>query len=72
MTNLVVDQDNLTQVVRDWLNAQGVPTNEKIELVFLEGEMIVRPQSARHAELDRWFEEAARKYESVFRRLADS
>jgi len=72
MTNLVVEQDNLTQVMHEWLSAQGVPANEKIEIVFLEGELLVRPRSSRHAELDAWFDEAARKYDSVFRRLAES
>ncbi len=72
MTNLVIESDNLAKVMQEWLNAQGVQTTEKIEIVFLEGEMLVRPQSAHHAELDEWFDEAAHKYGSVFRRLADS
>ncbi len=72
MTNLVIERDNLAKVLQDWLVAQGIQTNEKIEIVFLEGEMLVRPQSAHHVELDEWFAQTARKYDSVLRRLADS
>ena len=72
MTNLVVEQDNLAKIMREWLTAQGVPTDGRVEIIFLDGEALVRPQSARHAELDKWLDEATRKYDSVLRRLADS
>ena len=72
MANIVVERDNLAKIMQEWLTAQGVQSGEKLEIVFLEGEAIVRPQSVRHAELDKWLDEATRKYDNVLRRLADS
>ncbi len=72
MTNLVIESDNLATVMQEWLKAQGIQTGEKLEVVFLPGEAIVRPQSAERTELDQWLTETARKYDSVLRRLADS
>ncbi len=71
MTNLVVEQDNLAKIMREWLAAQGVPTDERIEIIFLDGEALIRPQPARHADLDKWLDEAMLKYDSVLRRLAE-
>ncbi len=72
MTNIVIERDNLTEIMQEWLTAQGVQSGEKLEIVFLEGEAIVRPQSTRHADLEKWLDEVTRKYDNVLRRLADS
>jgi hypothetical protein len=37
-----------------------------------EDSMVIRPQSAEHAELDEWLDQVTRQYDSVFRRLAVS
>ncbi len=72
MTNLIIERDSLTKIMQEWLSAQGIQPGEKVEVVFLPGEAIVRPQSARHAELDEWLKTAAQKYDRVLRRLANS
>ena len=58
--------------MQERLTAQGVQSGEKLEIVFLEGEAIVRPQSVRHAELAIWLDEATRKYDNVLCHLVDS
>ncbi len=72
MANLVVERDNVLNVVQEWLAATGVQKNEKVEVTFLHGEVIIRPQSEKRAELDAWLDEATRKYDSVLKRLAVS
>ncbi len=72
MANLVVERDTLIKLMEDWLAALGVREGDKLEVTFRESEVIVRAQSEDQAELDRWLDEATRKYDSVLRRLAAS
>ena len=72
MTNLVVERSSLSQVMDEWLKALGIREGDKLEIVFSPQQVIVRPESAEHAELDVWLEQATQKYDSVLRRLADS
>ena len=72
MTNLVTERDGLFKMMEEWLEALGVRAEDKVEVVFLPQEVIIRPQSAQHAELDAWLAETSKKYDSVLRRLADS
>lgn len=72
MTNLVIERDNLTKIMQEWLAALGIQAGERVEVIFLPGEAIVRPQSVQNAELEAWLDEVTRRYDSVLRRLADS
>ncbi len=72
MTNMVIERDSLIKMMEDWLNALGVHEGDRLEVIFLPNEVIVRPQSERQVELDAWLDEATRKYDSVLRRLATS
>ncbi len=72
MTNLVVERAHLSQMMEEWLKALGVGESDRLEVVFLSQEVIIRPQSPRNAELDEWLEQAGKKYDKLLRRLADS
>jgi hypothetical protein len=70
MANLVVDRNSLPQVIEEWLKAIGVKEGDKLQMVFLPEEVIIRPESAENTELDAWFDETAQKFDSALRRLA--
>ena len=72
MANLIVERDNLVNVMQEWLVAIGVQKEEKLEVTFLQGEVLIRPQSEQRAELDAWLDETTRKYDSLLKRLAVS
>jgi hypothetical protein len=71
-TSMVIDQEKFPQVVREWLSASGIARNTPIELHFLDDEIIIRPQSAERQELRDWLESAARRYDTLLKRLATS
>jgi hypothetical protein len=71
-TSMVIDQEKFPQVVREWLSASGVARNTPIELHFVEGEMIIGPQSAERRELREWLGGAARRYDTLLQRLAEA
>ncbi len=72
MTNLVVERAQLNRMMEEWLKALGVGESDRLEVVFLSQEVIIRPQSPRNAELDEWLAAAGKKYDRVLHRLADS
>ena len=72
MSNLVVERETLIQMMQDWLNQLRVAPNDRIEVMVSDDAMVIRPQSAEHAELDEWLDQVTREYDSVFRRLAVS
>ena len=72
MTNLVVERENLNRMMEEWLGTLGVREGDKVEVTFQADKVIIRPQSAKIAELDAWLDEATRKYDSVLKRLAVS
>ncbi len=71
-TSMVIDQEKFPQVVREWLSASGVARNTLIELHFLDDEVIIRPQSAERRELREWLDSAARRYDTLLKRLAEA
>lgn len=52
MTNLVVERAQLSKMMEEWLKALGIGESDRLEVVFLSQEVIIRPQSSRNAELD--------------------
>ncbi|OQY98176.1 MAG: hypothetical protein B6D41_02660 [Chloroflexi bacterium UTCFX4] len=72
MSNLVIERDTLIQMMEDWLNQLRVAPTDRLQVMVSEDSMVIRPQSAEHAELDEWLDQVTRQYDSVFRRLAVS
>ena len=72
MSNLVIERETLIQMMEDWLNQLRVAPNDRLEVIVSDSAMVIRPQSAEHAELDEWLDRVTREYDSVFRRLAVS
>lgn len=72
MTNLTVERDNLLKMMQEWLTALGLKEGERLEVIFLPKEVIIRPQTPESIELDAWLDQATRKYDAVLRRLATS
>ncbi len=71
MTRLVVKRDDLGRTLEEWLTALDIQPNDKLEIVFGESEMIIRPESARDAEMRARLKANMKKYESALRWLAD-
>lgn len=72
MSNLVIERETLIQMVEDWLNQLRVAPTDHLQVMVSEETMVIRPQSAKDAELDEWLDQVTRQYDSVFRRLAVS
>jgi hypothetical protein len=65
--SLVIERDNLPAVVQGWLDAVGLGKEELVELVFTEGELVLRrPLSP---ELRQWAEGIVDAYDREFRNL---
>ncbi len=65
-----VEREELAQTLEDWLVASDIPPAMPLELFFLPGEVIVRPQPPEQQELLEWFEGFRQRYDDVLRRLA--
>jgi len=65
-----VEREELAQALEDWLIASDVPPMMPLELFFLPGEVIIRPQPPEQQELTEWFDGFRQRYDDVLRRLA--
>ena len=72
MSNIIVERETLIQMMEEWLNQLRVAPHDQLQVLVSDQSMTIRPQSANEAELDEWLDQATRKYDSVFRRLAVS
>jgi hypothetical protein len=72
VTRVVVAQDELSQVVRDWLTEAGRSPDAPIELYFLSDELLIRPRSSDNKDLENWLEDAMSRYDSLLQRLASA
>ena len=72
MVRLIVECDDLIKTLEEWLTALDLQPGDKLEIVFGEGEMTIRPESVRDAEMRARLLANMKKYESALRRLADS
>lgn len=70
VTRMVVSQENIAQVVREWLQAAGQPSGTRIEMYFLSDQVLIRPQASRDQELEEWLTDAMSRYDSLLCRLA--
>ena len=66
----IIEREELAQTLEDWLVASDIPLTMPLELFFLPGEVIVRPQPPEQQELLEWFEGFRQRYDDVLRRLA--
>ena len=65
--SLVIERENLPAVVQGWLDAVGLGQQELVELVFTEGELVLRrPLSP---ELRDWARAVVDEYDRNFREL---
>ena len=65
-----VEQEDLAPTLKAWLIASDIPLTMPLELFFLPGEVIIRPQPPEQQELIEWFDGFRQRYDDVLRRLA--
>lgn len=65
--SLVIERENLPTVVQGWLDAIGLEQHDTVELVFTEGELVLRrPLSP---ELRDWAKSVVDSYDRAFQEL---
>ncbi len=72
MSSLVIERERLVKLMEEWLVESKIKEGDRLEIIFQSNEVIIRPQSKEHADLEEWLDEATRKYDSVLKRLATS
>ncbi|OQY17925.1 MAG: hypothetical protein DRI77_00230 [Chloroflexi bacterium] len=66
----IIERKELAQTLDDWLVASDIPPTMPLELFFLPGEVVIRPQPSEQQELLEWFKGFRQRYDDVLRRLA--
>lgn len=65
--SFTIERENLPDVVQGWLRAVGLGTEETVELVFTEDEVLIRrPMSPA---LRDWARGVSDKYDRAFRQI---
>ena len=72
VTRMVVSQEDIAQVVQEWLEAVGRPSDTQIEVYFLSDEVLIRPRATEDRDLEEWLEGAMLRYDSLLCRLAQA
>ena len=67
--SLVIERENLPKVVQGWLDAIGLEAHESVELVFTEGELVLRKPLS--PQLRQWAKGIVDTYDREFRELLD-
>lgn len=70
VTRMVVSQENILPVVREWLGAVGRSPDTQVEMYFLPDQVLIRPQASKDQELEEWLTDAMSRYDNLLRRLA--
>lgn len=70
MVSKIVERKDLPQTLEDWLVANNMPLSTPLELFFLPGEVVIRPQPDSQQEILEWFESFRQRYDDVLRQLA--
>ena len=65
--SLVIERENLPKVVQGWLDAIGLDAHDTVELVFTEGELVLRKPLS--PELRRWAKGVVDSYDREFQEL---
>ncbi|NOK58359.1 MAG: hypothetical protein GFH27_549279n165 [Chloroflexi bacterium AL-W] len=65
--SFTLEQDNLPDVVKGWLRAAQLDDTELIELIFTDGEVLLRRPAS--PQLREWSRGVADQYDQAFREL---
>ena len=66
--SFTVERENLPDVVQGWIRAVGLESEEIVEIIFTEGEVLLRrPMSPQ---LRKWAKGVSDTYDKAFRELA--
>lgn len=64
---IVIERENLPKVVQGWLDAIGLDEHDAVELVFTDGEMVLRKPLP--TELREWAKGVVDNYDREFQSL---
>lgn len=64
---IVIERENLPKVVQGWLDAIGLDEHDAVELVFTDGEMVLRKPLP--TELREWARSVVDNYDREFQSL---
>jgi hypothetical protein len=65
--SFTVERENLPEVVQGWLRAANLGEDDLIELIFTEGEVLLRRPTS--PELREWARGVGDRYDKIFREL---
>jgi bifunctional DNA-binding transcriptional regulator/antitoxin component of YhaV-PrlF toxin-antitoxin module len=72
MQRVIIEQADVIKTIQARLTELGAQPEDKLIITIREGEMIIRPLSARDAEMHERVRVNMKKYSDALRRLADS
>ncbi len=65
--SITLERENLPEVVQGWLRAANLGDEEIVELIFTEGEVLLRRPTS--PQLREWAKGGADRYDKTFREL---
>jgi hypothetical protein len=65
--SFTIERENLPEVVQGWLRAANLGDDDVIELIFTEGEVLLRKPTS--PQLREWARGISDRYDKVFREL---
>lgn len=65
--SFTIERENLPEVVQGWLRAVTLGDDEVVELIFTEGEVLLRRPAS--PQLREWARGVSDRYDKVFREL---
>jgi hypothetical protein len=65
--SFTLERENLPEVVQGWLRAASIGDDELVELIFTEGEVLLRRPTS--PQLREWARGVADRYDKTFRDL---
>jgi hypothetical protein len=66
--SFTIERENLPEVVQGWLKAVSLGDAEMVELIFTEGEVLLRRPAS--PQLREWAKGVSDRYDRAFRELA--
>lgn len=65
--SFTIERENLPEVVQGWLRAARIDSDELIELIFTDGEVLLRKPAS--PQLREWARGVSDRYDKAFREL---
>jgi hypothetical protein len=65
--SFTIERENLPEVVQGWLRAAGIGEEDLVELIFTEGEVLLRRPASPY--LREWARSVGDRYDKAFREL---